>query len=767
MHSLRRRFLLAALTVHVVVTAAMLVATHMVMRDSLRQQMAASAQRSEELLSVSIAPLLVERDLAQVQELLTSLVHDGVFTYAEVADRDSRPVARAGVVPAGAARAVAPGGDVAPAAVEGQYHFRGSLRAGGRAYGSVRFGLSARHTIRSEQRIVVGLLLVGAAGIALAALIQIALARRLTGRLERTAKAADRLAAGERGLQLDASGRDEAARLAQSFNRMAAVLEQRFTALEESERRQRQLTEALAEGVVFQGADDKVLECNDAACSILGLRRAQLLGTDAMDARWRAVDADGRPFDFTQRPSVLALRTGRPVRDVVMGVERPDGTPAWISVNSQPLLREGDPKPYATVTSFADITARIEAQQVLAKTNEDLERRVQERTLELANALDAAEQASRAKSDFLSRMSHELRTPLNAILGFAQVLGMRLKPAPEGVEQQLRHIETAGWHLLDLINDVLDLSRIESGSMAVTSDSVELAPLVAECVRMTEAAARAREVTVVDLTGELAGATLRADPTRLRQVVVNLLSNACKYNRQGGRVTIGVVEAGPCLALQVADTGIGMTERQLASLFEPFNRLGAESGGVEGTGIGLVITRRLVELMGGTLEVSSRAGEGSCFTVKLLAGDRPARTAAGGRDRRVHAPAPAADARTLLYVEDNPSNVRLLAEVMKLRPSVRLLTAHDGATGLQSAEVERPDAIVVDIALPGMDGFELCRRLRAQPRTARLPIVALSANAMETDVARGQGAGFDRYFTKPLDLGPFLQWVDEALELAP
>ncbi|HET7773040.1 MAG TPA: ATP-binding protein, partial [Burkholderiaceae bacterium] len=524
--------------------------------------------------------------------------------------------------------------------------------------------------------------------------------------------------------------------------------------------------QALAEGVVFQDANDRVLDCNDAACRILGLSRAQLLGVDSMDPRWHAMAADGRPFDFNQHPSVLAQRTGQPVREVLMGVDRPDGRRVWISINSQPLIAAGAQTPHATVTSFVDVTARVEAEQALQQLNQELESRVAQRTAELKKALQAAEQANRAKSEFLSRMSHELRTPLNAILGFAQVLRLRLQAAPAGVDQQLAHIESAGWHLLELINDVLDLSRIEAGSMVVSRDAVPVAPLLASCVQLVHGVAQSArvEVQVTPVDAELA---VLADTTRLRQVLVNLMSNACKYNRPGGTVNVEVLRSGNDVLLRVADTGAGMTPAQMAGLFQPFNRLGAEQGPVEGTGIGLVIARRLVELMQGSLAVESVPGSGSTFTVRL-----PAATLSDARprvDAPVIQPVPAdrAGHYRVLYVEDNPANVQLLVEVMRLRPAVRLEAVGDAETALARVQDDPPDMVIVDIALPGMDGYTLCSRLRRMPALARTPMAGLSANAMEHDRELGMQAGFDRYFTKPLDVAAFLRWLDEVMAAAP
>ena len=761
MRSLRRQFLLSTVALVAAVSAATLVAAHQWVRQAMADEVAQAALRHEVLLSAALAPLIASRNLAEADDLLRQMVRDEAFVYVEVVDSDGKPWLRAGpppAAPSGAAWRVASAARPSRA-VDGTFHFVGNLEVGGRRYGAYRFGLSGATAVQAEQRVLQGLVIIGLLGVLGAVLLQVPMSRWLTRRLEQLADGTDRVAAGEYGLQLPPAGSDGMARLTASFNAMSGALAQRVAALQASERRQHQLVDALAEGVLFQDGQGRVLECNAAACRILGQQRGELLGSNGFDPRWHARHQDGSPFESSENPSVLALRTGQPVRNVLVGLNRPPGGQVWVSINSQPLRDAGAG---ATVTSFSDVTGLVQAELALQQSNQDLERRVAERTAELASARDAADAANGAKTEFLSRMSHELRTPLNAILGFAQVLRMRLKPAAPGVDEQLGYIEAGGWHLLELINDVLDLARIEGGSMAVALKSVEVAPLLTECARMVEAAASAADVVLEVLPPPPLWRVL-GDRTRLCQVLVNLLSNACKYNRPGGRVTLSAAHEGGRLVLSVADTGIGLSSEQLTRLYEPFNRLGAEAGRVEGTGIGLVISRRLVELMGGRLQALSTPGMGTTFSVHLALGDAPEppeqRTAVADA-----LPDYPVAARELLYVEDNEANVQLLTEVLNLRPGLRVRSVPDGAAALRAVRERAPDLLVVDIELPGMDGYELCRHLRALPGLARTPMVALSANAMASDRSGGLDAGFDHYFTKPLDVIQFLAWVDCALK---
>jgi CheY-like chemotaxis protein/nitrogen-specific signal transduction histidine kinase len=369
-----------------------------------------------------------------------------------------------------------------------------------------------------------------------------------------------------------------------------------------------------------------------------------------------------------------------------------------------------------------------------------------------------AEEASRAKTEFLSRMSHELRTPLNAVLGFSQLL---LADSRLSVEQaaQLGHVRHAGRHLLALINDVLDISRIETGHLPVASEAVKLGAPIDEAVRMLLPLAQAHTVTLAQvLPQEVEPACVRADPVRLRQVLINLLSNAVKYNRPGGWVRIEVQPTGERWMVRVADNGIGMTDAQLAKLYEPFNRLGRERGPVEGSGIGMALTRQLVWLMGGELAVRSVVEQGTVVELTLPAAEA---SEAAERPASVEAPGAAAlpagePAGVLLYVEDNPVNLLLVEQMLSRWPAVRMVKADDGRTGLDLARTLRPHVVLLDMHLPDLDGPEVLRRLRADPATSSLVVVALSASAMADEVSAARAAGANDYWTKPFDVDQML-----------
>ncbi|WP_081961429.1 PAS domain-containing hybrid sensor histidine kinase/response regulator [Aquabacterium sp. NJ1] len=379
---------------------------------------------------------------------------------------------------------------------------------------------------------------------------------------------------------------------------------------------------------------------------------------------------------------------------------------------------------------------------------------------EACMAAETAERASRAKSQFLSRMSHELRTPLNAVIGFAQLLQMDKSPElADSQRQKVELIERSGAHLLDVISDVLDLSRIEAGDMPLSVEPIMLGGVINDAQAMVAEAAGRANVLMTE-SGRSWDMYVMADRVRLRQVLVNLLSNAVKYNRPGGEVCVAVsMESDTRVLLEVTDTGVGLSESQITHLFEPFNRLGAEHSGVEGTGIGLVIVHRLVELMGGTIAVRSQAGQGTTFSLSLPAAEVDLASDHGVLDEAL----PEARQATILYAEDNEINVLLVRQILELRPSWKLEVARSGAEALKLVNQIQPDLLLLDMHLGDMTGFELAELLDQNPALQGVTKVALSADAMPDRVHAARTKGFSAYLTKPLDVAALLRCLDEHL----
>ena len=388
--------------------------------------------------------------------------------------------------------------------------------------------------------------------------------------------------------------------------------------------------------------------------------------------------------------------------------------------------------------------------------------------LELHNAMAVAKKANLAKSAFLSSMSHELRTPLSAILGFAQLIESGTPPPTISQKRSVDQILKAGWYLLELINEILDLALIESGRLSLSLEPLSLSEVMRECQTMIEPQAQKRGISVVFPQFPVRY-FVKADRTRVKQLLINLLSNAIKYNKVGGAVVVDcVATTAGRIRVRVEDTGEGLAPDRLEQLFQPFNRLGQEASGEEGTGIGLVVCKRLVELMGGAIGVESTVGTGSVFWFELNLTAAPL-PEAGPIEPSAVAPARAeadAQVRTLLYVEDNPANLMLVEDLIARRSDISLLSASDGSRGIEIARASRPDIILMDINLPGISGIQALRILADDPLTAHIPVIALSANAIPRDIEKGLEAGFFRYLTKPIKVSEFMDTLNVALKFA-
>jgi PAS domain S-box-containing protein len=433
-----------------------------------------------------------------------------------------------------------------------------------------------------------------------------------------------------------------------------------------------------------------------------------------------------------------------------------DGKTTVVSFNATTFY-DRDRKLQGVFAAARDVTERKRLDQALEEQN-----------VELKRARAAAEKANLAKSAFLSSMSHELRSPLNAILGFAQLINSDSPPPTPSQTASIDQILHAGWYLLELINEILDLAQIESGKLALSLEPTSLAEVMLECQAMIEPQGQKRGISMTFPQFDLP-CFVDADRTRLKQVLINLLSNAIKYNQPNGTVVVGVDRARERTRVSVTDTGAGLPPEMLMQLFQPFNRLGQERNSTEeGTGIGLVMSKRLVELMGGEIGVESTVGSGSVFWFELNSAAAPQLAA----DRAEPAAKPQAQVRqgaqlrTLLCVEDNPANLMLIEQLVARRPDLCLLSARDGDLGIQLARANQPEVILMDINLPGISGIEALRILREDPATAHIPVVALSANAMPRDIEKGLEAGFFRYLTKPIRVNEFMQTLDVALEFA-
>jgi PAS domain S-box-containing protein len=485
------------------------------------------------------------------------------------------------------------------------------------------------------------------------------------------------------------------------------------------------------------------------------------------DLWWERVHPDDRPRAIADEAE--SRRSGAALRSEYRMIAE-DGRVVWFRDEATIIDGSGDRPPFMQGVMF-DVSDQKRAEEELRIVNAELERRVRDRTSELDDAnrelverqhrLEEArleaERANLAKSQFLSRMSHELRTPLNAILGFGQLLEM--DELDEHQKESVHHILKGGTHLLHLINEVLDISRIEVGGMPLSLEPVSVDELVHDAAGLVRPLADQRRVTIE--VGSHAGTErfVVADRQRLQQVLLNLLSNAVKYNREGGVARCGSREAEGRLRIDVSDDGMGIAEEQLDRLFVPFERLGFERSGVEGTGLGLALSKQLVEAMGGRLEVESVPGEGSTFSVALPSVAAPdGRSGAGAPAGTLDAPTPT---HTVLCIDDNPANLKVIERLLASRPNVRLLTAMQGGLGVDLARTHRPDVVLLDVGLPDTSGHDVLRRLRSEPATNGIPVIVVSAAVSDGEVRALLASGARAHVPKPIDVRRLRALLDE------
>ena len=520
------------------------------------------------------------------------------------------------------------------------------------------------------------------------------------------------------------------------------------SAMRESEERYRAMVEWSPEAIAVHRAG-RMVYVNPAAVRMLGAKSArQLAGRPILDIIHPIFHAAAQRLPDLSGAGLVA-----PMAE--MQFLRLDGTLIDVEAQGTAIVYEGAP---ATHFAWRDITERRRVSDAL-HASEALMRQ----------AMEEAREANRAKSDFLSSMSHELRTPLGTMLGFAQLLESGTPAPTPSQKRSIDQILRAGWYLLELINEVLDLALIESGKLSLSLEPMALAEVMLECRAMVEPQAQKRAIV---LRSPPPGMPyfVNADRIRLKQVLINLLSNAIKYNREGGTVDLQCVVTTPeRIRICVTDTGQGLAQEQTAQLFQPFNRLGQEANGEEGTGIGLVTCKRLIELMGGAIGVESTVGEGSVFWIEMNLAPQPQSAVSASEvtlaATRTHV-ASGGPSRTLLYVEDNAANLMLMEELIARRPDMRLLTARDAHAGIMVARASRPDALLMDLNLSGTGGIDALQILALDPVTAHIPVIALSASAMPQDIEKGLAAGFRRYLTKPIKVDVFMDTLDETLEFA-
>ncbi|MDD5470659.1 MAG: ATP-binding protein [Sideroxydans sp.] len=519
-------------------------------------------------------------------------------------------------------------------------------------------------------------------------------------------------------------------------------------ALELSNARYFDLYDMAPVGYLTVAASGLILEANLSAATLLGVARSELVSRPLS----RYIAKSHQDLYYQCRRQLIDTWQAQTCE---LKLLQGGTVELWVKLHMSAVGDDTDTPVLRVILS--DISDRKHLDDALHETN---------RNLEEARLL--ADQANLAKSEFLSSMSHELRSPLNAILGFAQLMEAG-SPAPTPSQKSsLAQILKGGWYLLELVNDILDLASIESGHAALNMESVSLDAVMADCQTLVEPLANASSVSM-GFQQTAHRWSVQADPIRLKQVMINLLSNAIKYNTSGGLVEVYCsTPTWQRLRISVRDTGHGLAANKLTQLFQPFNRLGQEASSTNGTGIGLVVSQRLVASMGGEMGVSSTVGVGSVFWFELNLSSgadapTPVELAKPLEPAAVaHLPVP----RSVLYVEDNPANMALIEQLLAERTGYNLMGAQDAMRGIAMARSFQPEVIVMDINLPGISGIEALKILHADPTTVHIPVLALSANAMPHDIQKGLAAGFYAYVTKPIKVNEFMAALDQGLAMA-
>ena len=531
-------------------------------------------------------------------------------------------------------------------------------------------------------------------------------------------------------------------------------------------------TGALQKAILNSANFSSIATDENGLIQIFNIGAERMLGYSAAEVLNKLTPVDfAPPEEVIALAKALSVKHGKPVlpgfEAMVFNAAR--GTEDIYELSC--IRKDGSRFPaVVTVTALRDAHEAIIGYLLIGTDNtvrSQLEKVLLENNLELIRAKSVAEKANLAKSDFLSRMSHELRTPLNAVLGFAQLLQAGTPALTETQAERMQQITRAGWYLLELINEILDLAVIESGKLSLTPEPVSLTDVMNECQAMIDSQAQKHHTRLHFHPFDISWYAY-ADRTRVKQVLVNLLSNAIKYNCANGSVDVVCSAESPDrIRINIRDSGAGLSAQKLAQLFQPFNRLGQESGAEEGTGMGLVVAKQLVELMGGRIGVESTVGKGSEFWVELLRCAPPQPASGNTPTEETVQPAQESTKQgTLLYVEDNVANMMLVEHIIAAYTHVNMLSAHYGRRGIELARSHLPDVILMDINLPDISGVEALTILHDDPATRHIPVIALSANAMQHDIERGLDAGFFRYLTKPIKVNELLNALDDALRSA-
>ena len=783
---LSTRLILGVLLIEAVMLGLLVWNSVRLISDSHAELLENSTSEETRIIANSLAPGLLANDLAVINDSLSLLKDHRTLVHLDVHDRSGNVVASLhkntphtphtlsithSDLLKGVKSSVAKHDETFEDATnDGIFDVIQKVELYGQHLGTLHAGYSIKPVLNLTNTTRFQNTSIAVIGIILSLIATILLGLFLTRGLRKLEEGAQIIGSGKLQHRIEIDSNDEISDVAQSFNQMASHLSKGKTELEQQNKTLTEQTGLLAEqskhirllmdstAEAIYGADLKGI-CtfvNPACLEMLGYQNQDELVGQSIHEMIHHTLPDGSAYPKTECKVGLATLSGKAGHSDNEVHWRKDGSSFPIEWWSHPITEDG--KITGSVVTFIDITERRQAEQDLQEANDKLEERVKERTKEY-------EKASNAKSEFLSRMSHELRTPLNAILGFGQIL--KLKAERDGTEtDSLNEILQAGDHLLELINEVLDLSKIEAGKLDLSFDNVSIHELIEECQSLLNPLMEDRNLSFVHEYDRKTNYFIKADKIRTKQILLNLLSNAIKYNKPNGKVILEFhATDNNKIRISVTDTGPGIAEEKQGHLFKPFERLNA-SEGIEGTGIGLVLTKSLVELMEGEIGVISEPDKGSTFWFELNRTEDSRLTTTEnetGTQPDSTRTIPEEKFYTVLCIEDNSANLKLMKQLLAERSDIELLTAHTGELGFNLATAHKPNLILLDIGLPGISGFEVKQRLSNSETAKDIPVIAISANAMPTDIEKARQVGFKGYLTKPININEFSRMVENYL----
>jgi len=589
------------------------------------------------------------------------------------------------------------------------------------------------------------MIIIGSFSILIAFILAWVISKAISKPIIRLEKATKNIVSGDLSSRIIVAGHDEISQLGNSFNQMTKKLQSNQEDIATKIRQLNFQKNALDQHAIISisNLEGDIIYINDKFITISGYSREELLGKNH-----RILNSGEHSKTFFSN-MWQTISKGDVWHGVIKNIKK-NGDYYWVEATIVPYMDEAG-KPIQYIGIRTDITKQ-----------KKIEQQLYEEKINAQEAQQIANQANQAKSEFLSAMSHELRTPLNAILGFAQMLDFNPnEPLTLSQKEQVDHITEGGQHLLSLINDILDLAKIESGKLELSMEAVSLSEIIEECLLLISEMAKKRGITIsINCAKEL---NVYADHIRLKQILLNLLSNAVKYNQEKGNIVINTKEkADNQITIAVTDTGLGITKNKQRHLFKPFSRLGNENSSIEGTGIGLSLCKEMVQQMGGSIGLESIGGQGSTFWIKLKQSNEQT-LSSNDIDKIKQDNKLDNISGTLLYVEDNPQNIKLIELFSSHIKGLKLIIAKTGEDGLELAKNRQPDMILLDINLPGISGIEVLNLLKSNENTCNIPVYALSAAVTKLGIKKGMDAGFLNYLSKPLQLNELTTMLKSVL----